>query len=66
MVLSIELVKLAAAEKKMGFTEVLKLAHISPITARRIKNGCEVQTKTAGKLAEVLGVSVADLLLNKI
>lgn len=66
MLLDIDKVKLAAAEKKMAFTEVLKLVHVSSFTARRIKNGGEVQTKTAGKLAEVLGVSVADLLLNKI
>ncbi len=66
MILSIDKIKLAAAEKKLSFTEVLKLAHVSPITAKRIKDGCEVQTKTAGKLAAVLGVSVADLLLNKI
>lgn len=66
MILSIERVKLAAAEKQMNFTEVLKLAHISSRTAKRIQDGYEVQTKTAGKLAAVLGVSVADLLLNKI
>lgn len=66
MVLSIEKVKLAAAEKQMNFTDVLKLAHISPVTAKRIHDGFEIQTKTAGKLAAVLGVSVADLLLNKI
>lgn len=66
MVLDIEKIKLAAAEKKMAFYQILKLAHISPRTAKRIQDGYEIQTKTAGKLASALGVTVADLLLNKI
>ena len=62
MILSIEKVKLAAAEQQRNFTEVLKLAHISPRTAKRIHDGHEIQTKTAGKLAAALGVRVSDLL----
>lgn len=62
MILDIEKIKLAAAEKALPFVEVLKRAHVSSVTARRIRNGYEIQTKTAGKLAAVLGVSVADLL----
>ncbi len=62
MILSIEKIKIAAAGKQMTLTELLKLAHMSTVTAKRIKDGCEVQTKTAGKLAAVLGVDVAELL----
>ncbi len=62
MILDVQKVMLAAAEKKLGFTEAFKLAHIATATIMRIKKGKEIQTKTAGKLAEVLGVSVADLL----
>lgn len=62
MILDVQKVMLAAAEKKLGVTEVFKLAHIATATIMRIKKGKEIQTKTAGKLAEVLGVSVADLL----
>lgn len=35
---------------------------ISPQTLTRIRKGCEVLPKTAGKLAVELGVSVADIL----
>ncbi len=66
MILSIDKVKLATARKQKSFSEVLKLAHISSVTARRINAGYEVQPKTAGKLAAALGVDVEDLLLNKI
>ena len=62
MVLSIEKIRIAAANKQMNFTEVLKLAHVSTVTAKRIKDGAAVNTKTAGKLAAALGVDVADLL----
>ncbi len=62
MVLDIQKVLLAAAEKKMGITDVYKQAHISLKTAARIRNGETIQTKPAGKLAEALGVKVADLL----
>ena len=51
MVLSIEKIKLETARKQKSIAEVLKLAHISSVTARRINAG---------------HVDVADLLLNKI
>lgn len=66
MVLSIERIMVAGADKQMSLKEVLTKAHMARATAKRIKNGEEVTMKTAGKLAAVLGVSVADLLLNKI
>lgn len=62
MVLDIAKIKLATARKQMSVCEVMKLAHISNVTARRINAGCEVQPKTAGKLAAALGVDVAELL----
>lgn len=62
MVLDIQKILLLTAEKRMNFTDVLKQAHISLRTAQRIRAGQELQTKTAGKLAEALGVRVADLL----
>lgn len=37
-------------------------AGISPQTLARIRKGCEVLPKTAGKIAMGLGVSVADIL----
>jgi len=66
MILSIEKIKLATARKQKSIAEVLKQAHVSSVTARRINAGCEVQPKTAGKLAAALGVDVVELLANKI
>lgn len=62
MLLSIEKIKLATARKQKSISEVLKIAHISSITARRINAGHEVQPKTAGKIAAALDVDVAELL----
>ena len=62
MILSMEKIKIAAANKQLNFTELLKLAHMSTITARRIKEGKEVNTKTAGKLAAALGVDVTEIM----
>ena len=62
MVLSIEKIKLETARKQKSIAEILKLAHISSVTARRINAGHEVQPKTAGKLAAALGVDVTELL----
>ncbi len=63
MKLSIEKIKIIVANKQMNITDMLKEAHVSTVTAGRIRDGKEVNTKTAGKIAAVLGVSVADLLL---
>lgn len=62
MLLSIEKIKLATARQQKSIAEVLKQAHVSSVTAKRIYAGCEVQTKTAGKLAAALGVDVTELL----
>ena len=62
MVLSYEKVKIACARKCLTITEMLTKAHISTVTAKRIKDGEEVNTKTAGKLAAALGVDVSALL----
>ena len=63
MKLSIEKIKIIVANKQMNITDMLKEAHVSTVTAGRIRDGKEVNTKTVGKIAAVLGVSVADLLL---
>lgn len=65
MILSIEKIKIAVANKQMNFTEMLKKAHVSTVTAGRIRAGKEVNTKTAGKLAAALGVDVTELLANE-
>ncbi len=62
MVLSYEKVKLACARKCFSIKELLIKAHISTVTAKRIKDGGEINTKTAGKLAAALGVDVTELL----
>jgi len=62
MVLSLEKIKIAAANNQMNFSDLLKLAHVSTVTAGRIREGKEVNTKTAGKLAAALGVKVEAIL----
>ena len=62
MILDIQKIMLASADKKMNWNELLKHTRISSVTLERIKHGRPVQMKTAGKLAEVLGVSVSELL----
>ena len=62
MKLSLEKIKIATANRCMNFTDMLKQAHISTVTAGRIRNGKEVNTKTAGKLAAVLGVDVRKIM----
>lgn len=54
---------IAGADRQMTLTEVLEKARMASATAKRIRNGDEVTMKTAGKLASVLGVSVAELLI---
>ncbi len=61
MVLSMEKIKIIVANKRMNLTDMLKEAHVSTVTAGRIRDGKEVNTKTAGKLAAVLGVDVAEI-----
>ena len=62
MKLSLEKIKLATARKQMNFSDVLKQAHVSTLTATRIREGRDVNTRTAGKIAAALGVDVAELL----
>ena len=62
MVLDINKVMLAAAEKKMNWTEIREHTGIATVTIVRIQRGRPILMKTAGKLAEALGVRVADLL----
>ena len=64
MVLDVNKVMLAAAEKKMNWTEIRERSGISVATIVRVQHGKPILMKTAGKLAEVLGVKVADLLKN--
>lgn len=65
MVLDIKKIMVAGADKRMTLTDVLTAAHMSKHTVKRIKDGAEVTMKTAGKLADVLGVSVAELLADQ-
>lgn len=65
MVLDYEKIMVLGADKQLTLKELLNAAKIARITAKRIKDGETVTMKTAGKLAAVLGVSVADLLQNK-
>ncbi len=62
MKLDFEKIRLACARKCLTVGEALKAAHTSSFTAKRIKDGKEVNTKTAGKLAAALGVDVAEIL----
>ncbi len=62
MVLSIDKIMAAGADKQMTLKEVLAAAHMARVTVKRIKNGEDVTMRTAGKLASVLGVSAASLL----
>lgn len=65
MILDIAKIRLACARKCLTMGQLLKSAHISSFTAKRIKDGGEVHTKTAGKLAAALGVDVAELLTDE-
>ena len=62
MVLDNEKIKLECARKCLTVRDVLQAAHVSTLTAKRIKDGGEVNTKTAGKLAVALGVDITKLL----
>lgn len=65
MVLSIEKIMIAGADRRMTLKDVLKEAHMSKATVKKIKDGKEVTMRTAGKLAEVLNVSVLDLVVRR-
>ncbi len=62
MKLNIQKVMVAGAEKKMNFTDIAKAACLAPQTVFRIKKNQPIHMKTAGKIAEVLGVSVTELM----
>lgn len=62
MILDYEKIKLACARKCLTIREILQTAHVSSLTAKRIKDGGEINTKTAGKLAAALGVDIVELL----
>lgn len=65
MILDIKKIMVAGADRQMTFKDVLTAAHMAKATVKRIKDGEEVTMKTAGKLAAVLGVSVAELLADQ-
>ena len=65
MVLSIEKIMIAGAEKQMTLKDVLKEAHMAKATIKKIKEGKEVTMRTAGKLAAVLEVSVLELVVHR-
>ncbi len=62
MKLDYEKVQIAGADKKMTVTQMLKAAKMSPTTMQRIRHGQNINMRSAGNLAEALGVSVRDLL----
>lgn len=52
---------LLLAERCMSITE-LRCKGLSPQTSTRLRRGEAIKPKTAGKLAQGLGVSVADII----
>ena len=62
MLLDIKKVMIAGAEKKMNLKDIAIAAGITQQTMLRIKQGQAIRMKTAGEIAEVLGVKVAELL----
>ena len=60
----IEYNKLQTECAMLGYsmTELLNQAHVSTVTLQRIKIGKPVRIKTAGKLAQAVGVDVAELI----
>lgn len=62
MLLDIEKIRIACARKKASLTEIIKKAHVSTLSAQRMRKGQNVTTKTAGKLAEALGVDVTEIM----
>ena len=62
MILNIRKIEVATARKGKTFQDVYKEAHISPVTAGRIRKGYEIQPRTAGKLATALNCDVAELI----
>lgn len=53
---------IACANAKLTFTEVINKANVSHFVLSSIKQGKNVNTAIAGKLADALGVPVTDLL----
>ena len=62
MVIDIKKLQIVLVRKQLRMTQFFKDAHISSVTVKRIKSGCEVTTKTAGKLAAALGCDITELL----
>lgn len=62
MILDVTKIKLATARLQLTMREVMKNAHLSSVTVRRVYAGKEVQPRTAGKLAAALGCDVAEIL----
>ena len=62
MKLSYNKIEAAGANKRMSMKEVYTKAHMARATLERIRNGNEVTTLTAGKLAAILEVDVTELL----
>lgn len=56
---------IACANARLNITEVINKANCSINVLHRIKNGKNVNTATAGKLAEALGVTVESLLADE-
>lgn len=52
----------AMARKQMTGAELAKLAEVRPLTVSRMRNEKEVTPKTAGKIAQALGVDVTDIM----
>ena len=62
MILNIKKIEVATARRGKTFREIYREAHISPVTAGRIRKGYAVQPRTAGKLASALNCDVTELI----
>ena len=63
MVIDFKKLQIFLARKQLRMTQFFKDAHISSVTVKRMKSGCKVTVKTAGKLAAALGCDVTELLV---
>ena len=62
MILDQKKIQVAIATMGLGVTEFCKQANLSPNTYQKIGRCKKCQTRTAGKIAKTLGVTVEDLI----
>ncbi len=49
------------ARQKVNLTDIFKKAHVSVAITKKVREGKGLQPKIAGRLADALGVDVADI-----